>query len=154
MNVCIGGTFDILHRGHKLLVNKAFEIAGEQGYVFIGIATGEMLNKKKDVNLFAKRKRGVEEYLSVAKASARFDIKPIHDKYGPSLEEGFDAIVVSPETRPTAEAINKIRKQRRKKPLKIIQIPFVLSEDGVPISSSRIRNQEIDENGRILKNSD
>ena len=151
MRVCIGGTFDILHRGHKLLISKAFETAGKQGYVFIGVTTGEIINKKGDVESFEKRKRAIEQYLSEKKSTARFLIKPIHDKYGPSLEEEFDAIVVSNETRPNAEEINRIRKNSGKKPLEIIQIPFVLAEDDIPISSSRIRKNMIDSDGRVLK---
>ena len=62
----------------------------------------------------------------------------------------FDCIIISPETRPTAEEINNIRKQKGKKPLQIIQIPFVLADDNVPISSTRIRNKEINKDGSIL----
>ena len=151
MKVCIGGTFDILHRGHKLLINKAFEIAGKFGYVFIGITTGEMINKKGDGKCFKEREKTVEEYISKKKLSGHYLIKPIYDKYGPSLKEDFDAIIVSPETRPTAKEINKIRRQNSKKPLQIIQIPFVLADDNISISSSRIKNKKIDEEGRILK---
>ena len=43
MKVCIGGTFNPLHKGHKLLIDKAFEVAGKQGSVFIGITTGEIV---------------------------------------------------------------------------------------------------------------
>ena len=78
-------------------------------------------------------------------------IQPLSNKFGPTLEGDFDAIVVSPETKPTAEEINKKRKQLGKKPLQIVVIPFVLSEDNQPISSSRIRRKEIDENGTMLK---
>jgi pantetheine-phosphate adenylyltransferase len=78
-------------------------------------------------------------------------IKPIADKYGPSIEDDFDAIIVSPETFETAKEINLRRVEKGKKPLKIIKIPFVLAEDGKPISSTRILKKEIDENGRILK---
>jgi len=151
MKVCIGGTFNILHKGHKLLINKAFETAGKFGYVFIGITTGEIINKKGDVKSFKERKKTVEDYISKKKLSGHYLIKPIYDKYGPSLKEDFDAIVVSPETGPTAEEINKIRRQNSKKPLQIIQIPFVLANDNIPISSSRIKNKEIDEEGMIPK---
>ena len=37
-----------------------------------------------------------------------------------------------------------------KKILKNIEISYVLSEDGKPISSTRINNKEIDENGKII----
>ena len=150
MRVCIGGTFNPLHKGHKLLIDKAFEVAGKQGSVFIGITTGEIAKGKMDVESFEKRKKVIEQYLYEKDFIKRSTVKTIIDKYGPSIEEEFDAIVVSPETRKTAEEINEKRKQKRKKPLKIIQISFVLTEDDRPISSSRIRKHEIDEDGRLL----
>ena len=49
-----------------------------------------------------------------------------------------------------AEEINIKRIKLGKKPLIIFKIPHVLAEDGKPISSSRVRNKEIDENGKML----
>ena len=57
MKVCIGGTFDKLHKGHKLLINKAFEVAGKNGSVFIGLTTGKIVENKKNVNPFQERKK-------------------------------------------------------------------------------------------------
>jgi len=150
MKVCIGGTFNPLHKGHKLLIDKAFEVAGKQGSVFIGISAGEIIKEKKDTESFEEREKAIKKYLYETDFIKRAVVKPIIDKYGPSIEEEFDAIVISPETRKTAEEINEKRKQKGKKPLEIIQIPFVLAEDGCPISSSRIRKHEIDEDGRLL----
>jgi len=150
MKVCIGGTFNPLHKGHKLLIEKAFEVAGKKGSVFIGVTTGEIIKEKKDTKSFEGREKAIKKYLYEKDFIKRATVKPIIDKYGPSIKEEFDAIVVSPETRKTAEEINEKRKQKRKKPLEIIQIHFVLTEDGRPISSSRIRKREIDEDGRLL----
>ena len=96
-------------------------------------------------------KKAIEQYLIKREHIDRATIKPIEDKYGPSIIGEFDAIIVSPETKSTAEEINKKRRQSKKKPLKIVQIPFVLANDNVSISSSRIRKKEIDENGKVLK---
>ena len=150
MKVCIGGTFSILHGGHKFLIDKAFETAGPNGYVFIGLTLGTLINDKRWVEPFNDRKKILEQYLSEKGFLKRAIIKPITDRYGPTLDKEFDAIIVSPETIKTAEEINRKRRGKGKKPLKIIQIPFVLAEDGLPISSSRIKNKEIDENGRTL----
>jgi len=150
MKVCIGGTFNPLHKGHKLLIDKAFEIAGKQGSVFIGITTGEIIKGKQDVKPFEERKKIIEQYLCERGFIERAVVKPIIDKYGPSMEGEFDTIVISPETLKTAEEINEKRKKMGRKPLEIIQIPFVLAKDGHPISSSRIRKREINENGQIL----
>jgi len=151
MKVCVGGTFNILHSGHKLLINKAFETAGTEGSVFIGLTSRELTKKKRNVKSLEERKKTLERYLSKRGFLDRAVIKPITDKYGPSIDEEFDTIIVSPGTIKTAEEINYKRRKKGKKPLKIIQIPFVLAEDGVPISSSRIKNKEIDANGKILK---
>jgi len=143
-SVCIGGTFDRLHRGHRALIDKAFEVAGEKGRVFIGVV---MNSKKNGVLSFEKRKKELMDYLERKGFVDRATIQPIFDKYGPSISGNFDAIVVSDETFPAAEEINEKRKKLGKKPLQIICIPFVLSKDGKPISSSRIRKGEIDREG-------
>lgn len=150
MKICIGGTFNILHKGHKYIIAKAFEVAGEKGTVFIGLIKGELLKNKINVKPFKERKKTLEEYLIEKDFIKKAKIKTITDKYGLTLDEEFDAIVVSPETSKTAEEINYERIKRGKKPLKIIKIPFVLAKDGKPISSTRISKGEIDKNGNIL----
>ena len=149
--VCIGGTFDRLHKGHKALIDKAFEIAGENGWVFIGITKGEIANKKKDVLPFNKRIQDVIKYLKEKGFYSQSEIQPIYDKYGPSIEGDFDAIIVSPETEKVAQEINMIRRKKGKKPLEIINIPFVLAEDDSPVSSTRIRKKEINQEGHLLE---
>ncbi len=151
MNVCLGGTFHPFHKGHKALLRKAFEIAGPKGSVFIGLTSPSMIRKKGKIASFQMRKQSIVRFLSEEHVFQQATIQPLVNEFGPALEEDFDAIIVSPETKPTAEEINRKRALLGKTPLQIILIPFVLSEDGTPISSSRIRRNEIDENGMILK---
>jgi len=148
MKVCIGGTFSQLHKGHKTLIKKALETAGKNGLVFIGITSDEMIKIKKGIKSLEERKQSIEKYLIKENVTEKVKIEPIKDRFGPSINEDFDAIVVSPETINTAREINKERRKIGKKPLKIIKIPFVMAEDDKPISSTRIRNREIDENGK------
>jgi pantetheine-phosphate adenylyltransferase len=73
------------------------------------------------------------------------------DPYGPTIEsDEIEGIIVSEETEPVAEEINKLRVGRGKKPLLMIVITMVLAEDGKPITSTRIRRQEVDRYGRLL----
>ncbi len=150
MKVCLGGTFHPLHKGHKELLRKAFQVAGTQGTVFIGVTSQTMIKKKGKLASFEKRKQTITQFLAKENLLQKTTIQPLFDKFGPTIERDFDAIVVSPETEPTAEEINRKRTSLGKPPLQIIVIPFVLSEDGTPISSSRIRRKEIDENGTML----
>jgi pantetheine-phosphate adenylyltransferase len=150
MRVCIGGTFNILHKGHKLLIRTDVESAGEKGILFIGISTGFLIENKKNTKSYEIRKNQIENYLKNIPNKPLVIFKQISDKYGFTLLMDFDAIVVSSETKHNADAINEKRMQINKKPLKIIQIPLVTAKDGKPISSTRIFNDEIDENGRIL----
>jgi pantetheine-phosphate adenylyltransferase len=151
MKVCIGGAFDQLHKGHKKLIEKAFEIAGKNGFVFIGLTTNKIDKRKKLIDTIEERQQKLEDFLSEKCFIDRTLIIPISDKYGPSIEGDFDAIVVSPETFETAKEINLKRVNFGKKPLKIIKINFVFAEDGKPISSTRILRGEIDKNGHVLK---
>lgn len=151
MNICIGGTFDKLHKGHKTLIKKAFETAGENGYVFIGVTTDDFTNDKKNVKPLNERVKKIKRYLKEECYKNNYIIQSISDKFGPSIYGDFSAIVVSSETIKTAKEINKKREKIGKKPLEIIEIKPVLAEDGHRISSTRIRKHEIDENGKINK---
>jgi pantetheine-phosphate adenylyltransferase len=75
----------------------------------------------------------------------------INDPFGPTLNEDYDYLVVSPETYPTALKINELRVAGGKKPIKIYRVECVLAEDGKPISSTRVVKGEIDVHGNLLK---
>ena len=151
MNVCLGGTFHPFHKGHKELLRTAYQTAGQNGSVFIGITSSSMKTKDGNTPSFETRKEVIENFLKEEKVLHQTIIRRLIDKYGPTIEGDFDAIIVSPETKSTAEEINTKRKQLGRKPLEIIVIPFVLSANGKPISSTRIRRNEIDENGNLLR---
>ena len=145
--VVIGGTFNILHSGHKALISKAFEI----GETTIGLTSDVLARqiKKTEIENFQHRKKELEDFI-IAEFSKKPKIVKIEDRFGFALEQDFDYIVVSPETCKTAELINAKRRENNKKPIKIIKIKFVLAEDGKPISATRILNKEIDRQGRRL----
>ena len=150
MKVCVGGTFNRLHKGHKLILGKAFKYAGADGTVFIGLTTGDLVKNKKNIEHLNIRRMKLEKYLLKEGINNQAVIVPISNKYGLTLEEDFDAIVISPETERIAMEINRKRVSKGKKTLKILKIPFVLAKDGKPISSTRINREEIDENGNLL----
>ena len=134
--VVLGGTFDVLHKGHEALLKKAFSL----GRVTIGLASDKMARKlkKRKVNLFKDRKLVLEKFIR-ENFSKGFRIIKIEDKFGPTLEKDFDYIVVSPETYPKAVLINGKRKRLKKKPIKIVKIKFVLGKDRKPISATNLR---------------
>lgn len=143
--VAIGGTFDVLHDGHKALLKKAYAL----GEVIIGLVSDDMAQKAHAVNDYESRKKPVITYIK-ALTGSNPQIVALNDPYGPALEQNFDYIVVSPETLPTAKEINALRMERRLPPIKIVCVDFVLAQDGRPISSTRIHNGEINEHGVLL----
>ena len=148
-NVAVGGTFDHFHKGHEKLLNKAFEIGLN---VLIGVTSDEFGGEKGKIEQCSKRISKLEKFLK--KFNSRYEVKKLEEHYGPTIYDSkIDAIVVSMETKATADEINKIRQENGMKPLKIFIIDWVLADDGKPISSTRIRKHEIDRNGKCLKNS-
>ncbi|MEI7827753.1 MAG: phosphopantetheine adenylyltransferase [Euryarchaeota archaeon] len=144
--VAIGGTFDVLHDGHKALLKKAYTL----GDVIIGLVSDEMARKKAHVvNTYHTRKKSITVYLKALTGTDPL-IVALNDPYGPTLEKRFDYIVVSPETLPVAKEINALRSQRGLLPIKVVCVNFVLAQDGKPISSTRIHNREIDVHGVLL----
>jgi len=150
--VAVGGTFDKLHRGHKALLSKAFEI-GEK--VVIGLSSDDFVSKMGKPHItatYAKRLKELEGFLEKNCLLKRAEIVALKDPYGLTISgEGLDALVVSKETESITDKINKIRVEAGLPPLKIISISMVPAENSNPISTTRIRSGEIDRNGHLLK---
>ena len=71
--------------------------------------------------------------------------------FGSSIRDSeIDALVVSTETQHRASVVNELRLKKGFKPLQLIVIDLILAKDGNPISSTRIRDNEIDRFGNIL----
>ena len=147
MKVCLGGTFSILHAGHEALLRKAFETGSD---VTIGLTTDGMAERMgKRVETYGERQQKLRRFLS-DKFGRDATIVPLDDPYGPAVEGDFDAIVVSPETVEGAERINDERRKRGLGELEVVKVPFVLADDGIPVSSSRIRRGEIENDTRVI----
>lgn len=120
----------------------------------IGLTTDEMLAdfpKMHTIDSYEDRKKELLSFLSSKGLAKRARIIPLYDAYGTTLSDGcLKALVVSEETAPVAEKINRLRKERHLKPLVIYVINMVLAEDSIPISSTRIRRGEIDREGRLI----
>ena len=146
----MGGTFDILHAGHKALLQRALEVGD---IVLIGLTTDARASKsrnKTQINTYNIRLANLQDLLKSMKSLDRFQIVPLENDWGPSvLDEDFEAIIVSDETKSTAQKINKIRSAEGKSELEIVIVPMIKAQDGNRISSSRIRNKEIDSEGKL-----
>ncbi|MGB9743354.1 MAG: pantetheine-phosphate adenylyltransferase [Minisyncoccales bacterium] len=149
--VILGGTFDILHKGHRSLLKKAFQIGD---LVTIGLTSDQMARrrKKRKVSLFTQRKKELIKFIKKElKIKKQYKIIKINDIFGPTLKKDFDYIIVSPETYQAALLINKKRQLKEKKPIKIVKIKFVLAENKKPINSTEIVKGLIDREGKLVR---
>ncbi|KAK8823622.1 hypothetical protein WA577_002541, partial [Blastocystis sp. JDR] len=111
--VCVGGTFDRLHPGHRILLTLASLVCD---HLVIGLTTDEMLQKKDKRELirsYADRKSELTAFLSTIAPSLQIDVNPLHDVCGPAIERAdIEGIVVSLETLTGGELINQKRAEK------------------------------------------
>ena len=151
--VATGGTFDYIHIGHIKLLSTAFEISD---HVIIGLTSDRFVKKYKLTssikNNYLRRLFNLKKYILLNFKDANYTILKLEDEFGPVISSSqIQAIIVSEETLVKVKQINKIRISNCLEPLRVIVVEIAKSSDGKPISSTRIRNGEIDEKGQILK---
>ncbi|MDO9538734.1 MAG: phosphopantetheine adenylyltransferase [Methanocalculus sp.] len=152
MNVMVGGTFDPLHVGHKVLLSRSFEIAGRDGLVTIGLTSDDFASKKSHpVRPYKVRREELIEWIKSMGFPAGYVVECLSDRFGSALNQDFEALVVSEETFPVAEEINRLRRENEKKKVDIYQIRCILADDGRIVSSTRIHRGEIDPNGHLIR---
>jgi len=149
-NVAVGGTFDRLHAGHRLLLGATALVATEN--IFVGITSDKLLAKKKAPELletYEQREAAALEYMKQVNPWVNLSSSPLTDPNIPPLcatVEDFDAIVVSEETVIGAEQINMTRKGLGFHPLVIVVVGLLTSSPqfqvGSKLSSSELRVKE------------
>jgi pantetheine-phosphate adenylyltransferase len=150
--VAVGGTFDELHRGHKALLDMAFEVGDK---VVIGLSSDTFVSKMGKPHKTAsydERRRELAAFIEASGLDGKVEIVSLDDPFGLTIScKGLEALVVSKETEKTAQAINQRRRMAGLEPLEIVIVNMVPAENNTPISTTRIRNGEIDRNGHMLK---
>ena len=147
--VAMGGTFDVIHNGHMALLKKSFSISSK---VIIGLSSDQLAIKrgKSLVNDYSKRFSLLESTIEKNFPNSSYEISKLENDFGPAVVEGsVKALVVSEETSTKGLHLNELRAEKDLPPVEIVVVPIVLAEDGKAISSTRIKNSEIDSSGNL-----
>jgi pantetheine-phosphate adenylyltransferase len=145
----MGGTFDIIHKGHIKLLSSAFSVSTK---VIIGLTSDEFTKRKgkKTLNNYDKRFDNLENIIKKNFVGKAYQISRLDDDFGPAvLEKDVEALVVSDETQNQGDVLNQLRAKKNLPPVKVISVPMVLAKDGNRISTTRIKNSEIDAEGNL-----
>lgn len=145
-HLVLGGTFDLLHEGHKKLIDFALE-RGER--VTVGLTSDKMAQIKNPSSRYKQRLEELENNLDVKNLS-KVKIIKINDIYGSTATDtSIDGIVVTKDTVAGADKVNAKRKELGLEVLPIIVAPIIVADDNTKISSSRIRLGQMSRDGVI-----
>eukprot|EP01100_Stratorugosa_tubuloviscum_P001938 TRINITY_DN1442_c1_g1_i1.p1 TRINITY_DN1442_c1_g1~~TRINITY_DN1442_c1_g1_i1.p1 ORF type:complete len:362 (+),score=108.61 TRINITY_DN1442_c1_g1_i1:48-1088(+) len=148
-NVVLGGTFDHLHAGHKVLLGCAAAITNKR--IVIGITGSIMLRNKKFAEYlqsFEIRCENVRKFINLVNPKIAIHIEELSDPFGPSVvDPDLQALVVSKETIANGELVNVNRLKRNHNPIQLfivnlVAAPSHLSGDDTKISSTTLRQIE------------
>lgn len=149
MRVCLGGTFEPFHAGHRALLQAATLDATE---IFVGITDGKLAERPdRTISHWTDRANVIGAFLARVGYRGALSMRPLADAHGPAATAAYDRIVVSPETAENAIAINVARKKHGLKLLKVRVVPHVLGADLLPISATAVHAQRIDPDGKRLQ---
>lgn len=149
--VAVGGTFDRLHAGHRLLLAACALCCRKKLYV--GIAGDGLLRKKalaETIEPIDERSKGVLNFLHSMRSDLEVVISVLADPAEPtkaSTVSSITALVVSRETMKGAEKVAEVRKKLGvEPPLEFVVVGLVGGDndddDDDKLSSSKLRAQD------------
>ncbi|OBA20574.1 Nucleotidylyl transferase [Metschnikowia bicuspidata var. bicuspidata NRRL YB-4993] len=151
--VAVGGTFDHLHDGHKILLLVAALTA--RARVIVGITGPELLRNKK----YSSKLESLEIRISktrqflkrLLRGGQRYEFYQISDVCGPTgFIPDIDALVISEETIEGAGFVNSRRAELRFAPLKVVCVEVIGGKSSpsekweTKLSSTQLRKIEFE----------
>ena len=143
--VAVGGTFDRLHAGHRLLLAATALVCTHR--IFVGITSDKLLTTKKNKELlqaYDVREAAAVRYMQAVNPLIEVTSGPLTDPKIPPIaatQAEFEAIVVSEETVHGAEEINHVRASLGLAPLVIVVVGLIggATGGGEKLSSTELR---------------
>lgn len=146
-HVAVGGTFDRLHAGHRLLLAATALAAARR--VYVGVTADELLAKKAHrewLQPYEARCAAALGFMRAVRPTLDAEAGALRDPAAPTqaeLDPGMEALVVSRETLAGGEAINRGRAARGFAPLRLLVVGVVGERaDGSKLSSSELRERD------------
>ena len=140
----VGGTFDRLHAGHRVLIERGLSKCTSLEIWL----TSDSIAQAKDPRCENWSVRGQKILDFLEDSSDRVSLHVLEDSDGPApWHQSATAIMCTPETRAGCDRINSERNRNGLFDLEVIVIEHLNAHDGNPISSSRIRSGEISTEG-------
>ena len=132
----MGGTFDYLHSGHKLLLTQACFLTGAK--MIIGVASDSLLAKKKNADLIQPwhlRSGTVRAFLERLRSrdALVLDIFELVDPAGKGATEAdIDGVILTKEVEKGGHFINQKRKENgfSELPFAFVDLVFEQSAEG------------------------
>jgi GTP-dependent dephospho-CoA kinase len=141
----VAGTFDHLHSGHLKLLQTAL---AKSYQVSIGLTQSNLTQTKSLFELIESQPTRALTLKQFLRQATNFSIFPLTSPLKPAnTSNQFDSIIASIDTQPTVSKINHLRLNHNLRPLKTHFINLVKSTDHLTLSSTRIRQGQVNRQG-------
>lgn len=145
-HVAVGGTFDRLHAGHRLLLAATALVCSKQ--VYAGITADNLLAKKSHKQLlhdYEARRAAAVDFMVLVRPGLTVTAGALSDPQEPTqaeLDPTMRALVVSQETLPGGQAINAGRTARGFEQLQLVVVGLVGGGSDSKLSSTALREAD------------
>ncbi|KAJ2724612.1 hypothetical protein GGI07_001865 [Coemansia sp. Benny D115] len=147
-HVAVGGTFDHLHFGHKILLTATALAATKR--IVCGISADALLENKRYAEFlepYRTRELNVLLFLRKVRKDLIVELVPISDPYGPTATDStIGALVVSQETLPASAALNDRRAENGLASMCLMPVDLITTSSS-SARNSRALDEKHDQSG-------